>query len=104
LSAKRLLTGEELSRFQNRSTLGALLGPSAGMIGDFGSAIHGFLDAAVTDRDLAIRDVRAFRAAMPYGNWILGRHGLDVLEAAMFEDAKARGLIAPYLYPDRPRP
>jgi hypothetical protein len=104
LSAKRLLTGEELSRFQNRSDLGALFGPSAGMIGDFGSAIHGFLDAAVTDRDLAARDVRAFRSVLPYQNWILTRHGLDVAEAAMFEDAKARGLIAPYLYPDRPRP
>jgi hypothetical protein len=105
LSVKRLLTGEELSRFQNRTDLGALLGPVAGMAGNAATAFKGFTDAAMfSDKDFGAQEVRAFRSILPYQNHILTRHGLDVLEAALFPGAKARGLIAPYLYPERPRP
>jgi hypothetical protein len=104
LSAKRLLTGEDLARYENRTRVGALLGPLAGMVGDLATALHGALDAAATDREIGIKEVRALRSVAPYQNWLGSRHFLDTLEAVMFEDAKARGLIAPYLYPDRPRP
>lgn len=105
LSAKRLLTGEELSRFQNRTDLGAFLGPLAGMAGSAAEAAKGFSDAALfSDKEIEARHARALRTILPYQNYILLRHGLDVMEAATFEDAKARGLVAPYLYPERPRP
>jgi hypothetical protein len=105
LSAKRLLTGEELSRFQNRTDLGAFLGPLAGMAG---SAANAFMAATTapfsSERDFTAADLRAARTIMPFQNHFLLRHGLDVAEASIHEDAKARGLVAPYLFPERERP
>lgn len=105
LSAKRLLTGEELSRFQNRTDLGAFLGPLAGMAGSAAEFVKGASTAPFSStEEFSAAHLRAGRTIMPFQNHFLLRHGLDVMEAAVHEDAKARGLVAPYLFPDRPTP
>lgn len=68
-------TGKQVSRYQSRNILGALMGPSAGFISDFSQVTGGLFEG-----DWKESDTRAIRRIMPYQNVFWLRQLLDQAE------------------------
>ena len=85
-----MLTGQgQTSRYASRNVLGALLGPTAGTIGDVGVTTR-MLASPLTGADIAKSDIYAFRRIMPFQNAFIFRQMFDILEREAGEAINAK--------------
>lgn len=78
LGVSMAIGGPQSYRYYSRNTIGALLGPTAGMVGDIAMALC--MARAVGDDDLAPLQVRALRRLAPLQNLFWLRWAFDHLQ------------------------
>ncbi len=101
VSAKRLLTGETYSRFQERTAIMQLLGPTAGMVHAAGRAAVIPHRALHPDMEVDQGQIQALRTLLPYQNHLLLRHGMDVMEA--YAGGRQNSILLDWIDPNRSR-
>lgn len=75
VNAQRTLTGEDASRFQGRSFVGQLGGPTAGLVDGVAKALQGAADGSISGAD-----VHAIRRTLPLQNFLATRYLFDRVE------------------------
>jgi len=75
VNLQRTLTGQEAERFQGRSLVGQLGGPTAATIDNTARALRGLADGTVTGAD-----VHAIRKTIPYQNFLATKWLFDSVE------------------------
>jgi hypothetical protein len=70
-----MLTGQDAERFQGRSLVGQLGGPTAATIDGTARALRG-----IADRDVTGADVHAIRKMIPYQNFLATKWLFDSVE------------------------
>lgn len=101
VSVKRLLTGETYSRFQERTRIMQLLGPTAGMAEAAGRAAVIPYRALHPDMEVDQGQIQALRTILPYQNQLLLRHGMDVMEA--YAGGRQNSILLDWIDPNRSR-
>lgn len=101
VSAKRMLTGETYSRFQERTRIMQLLGPTAGLVEAAGRAAVIPYRALHPDLEVDREQIRALRTILPYQNHLMLRHGIDVLEA--YAGGRQNSILLDWIDPNRSR-
>ena len=85
-----LFTGQgQTSRYASRNVLGALLGPTAGTVGDAAISTRA-LASPITGADISKSDIYAFRRIMPFQNAFIFRQMFDILEQQAGEALNAK--------------
>ncbi len=80
VNVQRTLTGEDASRFQGRSLVGQLGGPTAATIDGTARALRG-----IADRDVTGADVHAIRKMIPYQNFLATKWLFDSVEQGIVD-------------------
>lgn len=80
LNVQRTLTGEDASRFQGRSLVGQLGGPTAATIDGTARALRGMADGSMTGAD-----VHAVRKMIPYQNFLATKWLFDSVEQGIVD-------------------
>ncbi len=80
INAQRLLTGQEAERFQGRSLVGQLGGPTAATIDNTARALRGLADGTVTGAD-----VHSVRKVIIYNNFLATRGLFDRVEEGIVD-------------------
>lgn len=85
VSPSKALTGQELTRFQNRTAAEAALGPSAGLVLDVSEGFQ-----AATTNDFTAQDLHRMRRLVPFQNLIWSKWAVDRLETEAAEALNLR--------------
>jgi hypothetical protein len=80
VNVQRTLTGEDASRFQGRSLVGQLGGPTAATIDGTARALRGAADGSMTGAD-----VHAIRKMIPYQNFLATKWLFDSVEQGIVD-------------------
>lgn len=80
VNVQRTLTGEDAAKFQGRSLVGQLGGPTAATIDNTARALRGVADGSVTGAD-----VHAIRTMIPYQNFLATKWLFDSAENGLVE-------------------
>ncbi len=80
VNAQRTLTGQDAERFQGRSLVGQLGGPTAATIDGTARALRG-----IADRDVTGADVHAIRKMIPYQNFLATKWLFDSVEQGIVD-------------------
>lgn len=80
VNLQRTLTGEDASKFQGRSLVGQLAGPTAATIDGTARALRGVADGSVTGAD-----VHAIRKTLPLQNFLATQRMFDAVEQGVVD-------------------
>ena len=80
INVQRKLTGEDAAKFQGRSLVGQLGGPTAATIDGTARALRGIMDGSVTGAD-----VHAIRKTVPYQNFLATGWLFDKVEKGLVD-------------------